>query len=354
MLYPAELHALVTKLVFSREPCLILALVFGSVFDFNAKGVMPYPRRVLQGSGYVLDIQNLSKAFGQRQALTKLTLRLLPGEVYGLLGPNGAGKTTTINLLSGLLRPDSGQVLIAGQPASEATKPYLGIMPQQNLLYQSLTCRENLSFFAKIYGLKSSLRSQRIQASLQAVNLQDRAKSVVGSLSGGMQRRLSLAVAIVHQPKLVVLDEPTTGLDIEARYEVWELIRQLKQQGVTVLLTTHLLDEAERLCDRIGFLKQGQLIAQGSLTELRTHIPAQEIVLLQTPDEVSAVARAATYGWMMRRYDTHLAFWIPERLELRELLAKFDGIPIDSIARSPVTLEHIYLEVTRSACVNSL
>ncbi len=308
---------------------------------------MPYPRRVFQDLGYVLDIQNLSKAFGQRRALTELTLKLLPGEVYGLLGPNGAGKTTTINLLSGLLRPDSGQVLIAGQPASEATKPYLGVMPQQNLLYQSLTCGENLAFFAKIYGLLSSQRSQRIQTCLQAVNLQDRVHSVVGSLSGGMQRRLSLAVAMVHQPKLVVLDEPTTGLDIEARYEVWELIRQLKQQGVTVLLTTHLLDEAERLCDRIGFLKQGQLLAQGSLTDLRRHIPAQEVVTLRTTDEASAIARAAAHGFTLRRYDTQLAFWIPEQLELRDLLTRFDGIPIDSIARSPVTLEHIYLEVTR-------
>ncbi|MDV3352301.1 ABC transporter ATP-binding protein [Leptothoe sp. ISB3NOV94-8A] len=309
---------------------------------------MAYAHGGVQDACCVLDIQNLSKAFGQRQALSALTLRLESGEVYGLLGPNGAGKTTTINLLSGLLRPDHGQVLIAGQPAAESTKPYLGIMPQQNLLYQSLTCGENLAFFAKIYGLESTARSQRIQTCLTAVNLQDRVNSVVGSLSGGMQRRLSLAIAIVHQPKLVVLDEPTTGLDIEARYEVWDLIRQLKQQGVTVLLTTHLLDEAERLCDRIGFLKQGCLLAQGSLPELRSHIPAEEVVILQTADEEAAIAQAANHGFTMRRYDTHLAFWIPERLELRELIAKFDGIPIDSIARSPVTLEHIYLEVTRS------
>lgn len=297
--------------------------------------------------GCVLDIQNLSKAFGQRQVLTDLTLRLVPGEVYGLLGPNGAGKTTTINLLSGLLTPDMGKVLIAGQPASEATKPYLGVMPQQNLLYQSLTCRENLAFFAKIYGLQALLRSQRIQTCLKAVNLQNRTNSIVGDLSGGMQRRLSLAVAIVHQPKLVVLDEPTTGLDIEARYEVWELIRQLKHQGVTVLLTTHLLDEAERLCDRIGFLKQGTLLTQGSLAQLRSHIPAQEVVTVQTPDEASAITRAADHGFTMRRYDKQLSFWVPERFELNELLAKFDGIPIDSIARTPVRLEHIYLEVTR-------
>ncbi|WP_442786426.1 ABC transporter ATP-binding protein [Leptothoe sp. PORK10 BA2] len=297
----------------------------------------------------MLDIQNLSKKFGPHQALTDLTLGLVPGEVYGLLGPNGAGKTTTINLLSGLLQPDTGQVLIAGESASEKTKRHLGIMPQQNLLYQSLTCGENLSFFAKIYGLSRPLRSQRILTCLQAVNLEDRINTVVGALSGGMQRRLSLAVAMVHQPKLVVLDEPTTGLDIEARYGVWNFIRQLQQQGVTILLTTHLLDEAERLCDRIGFLKQGHLLAQGSLNELRTRIPAQEVVTLQTTEEEAAISRAAAHGFTMRRYDTQLAFWIPERLELKELLHRFDGIPLDSIARSPVTLEHIYLEVTRSS-----
>lgn len=309
---------------------------------------MAYAHGGVQRLASVLNIQNLSKTFGQRQVLTDLTFQLMPGEVYGLLGPNGAGKTTTINLLSGLMQPDAGHVLIAGKPASAKTKPYLGIMPQQNLLYQSLTCGENLAFFAKIYGLSSSLRAQRIFSCLEAVNLEDRVDSVVGSLSGGMQRRLSLAVAIVHQPKLVVLDEPTTGLDIEARYDVWQLIRQLKQQGVTVLLTTHLLDEAERLCDRIGVLKQGQLLAQGSLPELRRYIPAEEVVTLQTGDEAAAIARAASYGFTTRRYDNQLAFWVPERLDLKELLARFDGISVDSIARSPVTLEHIYLEVTRS------
>lgn len=277
-----------------------------------------------------------------------LSLSVSPGEVYGLLGPNGAGKTTTINLISGLLVPDTGSVIIADKPVSAITKPYLGVMPQQNLLYQSLTCRENLAFFAKIYGLSLPLRVQRIQACLQAVNLWDRANHVVGVLSGGMQRRLSLAVAIVHEPKLVVLDEPTTGLDIEARYEVWNLIRQLKQQGVAILLTTHLLDEAERLCDHIGFLKQGRLLAQGSLDELRRRIPAQEVVTLETVEETAAVSRAEEHGFAIRRYDGRLAFWLPEPMELSELLTKFQGIPIHSIARSPLTLEHIYLEVTRT------
>lgn len=296
----------------------------------------------------MLKISNLSKRFGQRQALNQLSLTLQPGEVYGLLGPNGAGKTTALNLLCGLLKPDSGEILVQGKPVSRATKRLVGVMPQQNLLYQSLTCQENLAFLARIYGLNKKEMPDRVHHCLSAVNLADRAESVVGDLSGGMQRRLSLAAAIIHQPKLVVLDEPSTGLDIEARYEVWELIRLLKRQGVTVLLTTHLLDEVERLCDRLGIIKQGRLLADGTLEKLRDRIPAQEIVMIQTADEEGAIARAKSHGFTPRRYDKNLAFWVPEMLELPELLDKFSGLSVDSISRHPIGLEHIYLEVTQS------
>ncbi len=295
----------------------------------------------------MLKISRLSKRFGQRQALNDLSLSLPPGEIYGLLGPNGAGKTTALNMLCGLLKPDSGEILLQGQPVSEATKLLVGVMPQQNLLYQSLTCRETLSFLARIYGLGRKEIPDRVHDCLKAVNLADRANDVVGDLSGGMQRRLSLAAAIIHQPKLVVLDEPSTGLDIEARYEVWELIRKLKQQGVTVLLTTHLLDEVERLCDRIGIIKQGQLLAEGTIETLRQCIPAEEVVVIETPDELSAIARAKSHGFTPRRYGNDLAFWVPELLELPELLSRFSGLTVDSISRHRIGLEHIYLEITQ-------
>lgn len=245
----------------------------------------------------MLKISCLSKQFGDRKALDQLSLSLKAGEIYGLLGPNGAGKTTALNLLCGLLQPDSGEILVQGKPVCKATKLVVGVMPQQNLLYQSLTCAENLAFIARIYGLGKRKTAQRVQACLAAVNLAARADSVVGDLSGGMQRRLSLAAAIIHNPKLVVLDEPSTGLDIEARYEVWDLIRSLKQQGVTVLLTTHLLDEVERLCDRIGIIKQGQLLAEGTLETLRQRIPAEEIVVIDTEDEARAIERAKSHGF---------------------------------------------------------
>ena len=296
----------------------------------------------------MLRIEKLNKGYGDRLVLQDLTFSIAEGEVYGLLGPNGAGKTTTINIICDLLRADSGAIYVEGKSVCQATKKLIGIAPQENLLYQSLTCRENLEFFARIYGLSKSARIEQVNHCLEAVNLVDRANCPVETLSGGMQRRLSVAIALVHKPKLVILDEPTTGLDIEARYELWELIRQLKSQGITTLLTTHLLEEAERLCQRIGILKEGKLLAEGTLAELQQLIPAQEIVMVQTEDEAGAIARAQQQGFIPRYYGRDLAFWIPEHLELKEIIERFDGITLKSISRQPIRLEHIYVEVTGS------
>jgi ABC-2 type transport system ATP-binding protein len=295
----------------------------------------------------VLHLETLTKTYGDRPVLQDLTLDVRPGEVYGLLGPNGAGKTTTINLICNLLQPDSGRITIDGIPVSDATKRLIGIVPQENLLYRSLTCAENLDFFARIYAVPREKRDLRIATCLAAVNLLDRANSPVETLSGGMQRRLSLAIALVHQPRLVILDEPTTGLDIEARYELWELIRRLRDQGITTLLTTHLLEEAERLCHRIGILKGGRLLAEGTLAELRHYVPAQEVVLVQTTEEERAIARAQQLGFPCRRYGNDLTFWLPAYLDMQDIIACFEGISLDSVCRQPVGLSHIYMEVTQ-------
>jgi ABC-2 type transport system ATP-binding protein len=297
----------------------------------------------------VLKIDYLWKSYQQHTVLQNLCLQVPPGEIYGLLGPNGAGKTTTINLLCNLLKPDRGSITIDGQSVSEATKSLIGIAPQENLIYKTLTCAENLSFFAQIYGLSRKKQQERVEFCLAAVGLSDRANRPAETLSGGMQRRLSLAIALIHQPQLLVLDEPTTGLDIEARYDIWELLTQLQSQGMTILLTTHLLDEAERLCQRIGILKQGSIIAEGSLAELRQLIPAKEILIIQTPCEPEAIARANALGFPHRRYGGDLAFWLPDSLELKDIVIQFDGIPLDSLSRHPVRLEHIYVEVTQNS-----
>jgi ABC-2 type transport system ATP-binding protein len=293
----------------------------------------------------MLKIEHLSKTYGQRLVLQDLSLSIGTGEIYGLLGPNGAGKTTTINILCNLLQADQGRIWINGQPVAEKTKCWIGVAPQETLIYRHLTCAENLRFFASLYGLKGQGQRERVETCLAAVDLADRAASVAETLSGGMQRRLSLAIALVHQPKLLILDEPTTGLDLEARFAMWGLIRQLQRDGITILLTTHLLDEAERLCDRIGMLKQGQILAEGNMAELRQLIPAQEVVLVQTPAEAAAIARAAALNFPQRRYGSELAFWLPYPMELKDILTQFEGVPLDSVSRQPVRLEHIYLEV---------
>ncbi len=207
--------------------------------------------------------------------------------------------------------------------------------------------RGELKVFVSLYGLRGIRKQQQVHACLEAVGLTKWATRTAETLSGGMQRRLSLAIALVHQPKLLILDEPTTGLDIEARYDLWELIRQLQKQGITVLLTTHLLDEAERLCDRIGILTQGQILAEGTLSQLRQLIPAQEIILVQTNNEERAIERALQLGFQHRRYGSDLAFWLPQSLDLKDVLTSFDGISINSISREGVRLEHIYREVTQ-------
>jgi ABC-2 type transport system ATP-binding protein len=221
------------------------------------------------------------------------------------------------------------------------------VVPQSNLLYGSLTCQQNLRFFGQLYGLSGQYCQQRVAVCLEAVDLLNQRHTPVEQLSGGMQRRLSLAAAMLHRPKLVILDEPTTGLDIEARHEVWRLIRQFKAMGVTVLLTSHLFDEVERLCQRIGIITQGQLRAEGTLDQLRSRIPAYEIVTVETDSPDLAIARAEQWGYAHRYYGGDLAFWVPDQLDLKDLIDRFDGVPLDSIARHPVKLEHIYLEVTR-------
>ncbi len=296
----------------------------------------------------MLEIQNLTKFYGKIAVLQDLFLNIKQGEIYGLLGANGAGKTTTINIICGLLDYDRGSVTINGENLSQKSKYLLGVAPQENLLYPQLSCAENLAFFGKIYGLKGTKLKSAINHSLQSVSLLDRKNSSIETLSGGMQRRVNIAVALVHTPKLLILDEPTTGLDIEARYEIWQLILSLKEQGMTILLTTHLLDEAQKLCDRIGIIKQGKIVAEGTLEKLRELIPAQEIILVQTENEEKAIEKGKEKGFEHRYYGGDLAFLLPEALPLDTLIHYFDETELTSISRQTVNLDHIYLEVTQN------
>jgi ABC-2 type transport system ATP-binding protein len=205
----------------------------------------------------------ISKTFGATRAVDRLSLEIPKGEVFGLLGPNGAGKTTTVHMIVGLLRPDEGSVEIEeiGSPLSPRARARIGVAPQALAIYEELTGRENLQFFGKLQGLTGAYLKERVAWTLDFVGLTDRAKDQVKKYSGGMQRRLNLAVALIHEPPILLLDEPTAGVDPQSRNALYENILNLRERGCTVVYTTHYMEEAQRLCDRIGIMDRGRILA---------------------------------------------------------------------------------------------
>ncbi len=201
-----------------------------------------------------IELDHVHRAFGTRQVLRGLSLSVKAGETYGLVGANGSGKTTAINIMCGLLEADAGTVNIAGEPPGAAGRRQIGFSGQDAALYESLTCRENLRLFADLYGVETARLGHRIDEVIEGFGLGRYADIAVAALSGGWRRRVDLAVSTVHRPNILLLDEPTAGLDVDARFELWQLIEEQRRSGVTVLVTTHQLDEAERLCSRLGIL----------------------------------------------------------------------------------------------------
>jgi len=217
-----------------------------------------------------LSAQGLKKRFKERQALAGLNLSLEQGQIYGLIGHNGAGKTTLIRILCGLLRPDEGEAHMLGwRVPSFRIQSQLGYMPQEIALYPDLTVMQNLEFFGDLYDLPQEQIRERADSLFEIVRLQEQRHQVVGTLSGGMQRRVSLCVSLLHKPRMIFLDEPTVGVDTKLRRAIWEHLEQLASADVTIFVTTHLMEEASR-CHKIGLLYQGQLLTEGTPQELLT------------------------------------------------------------------------------------
>jgi ABC-2 type transport system ATP-binding protein len=232
----------------------------------------------------VLKAQNLVKRFGDLTAVDDVSFEVKSGEIFGLLGPNGAGKTTTISMISGLLVPDEGSIEVDGidlRAHPREVKRRLGVVPQEIALYEDLTAHENLNFWAGIYELKGAARNERVQRVLEQVGLADRANEPVKQYSGGMKRRLNLAMGIIHQPRLILLDEPTVGIDPQARIKVLDVVRDIVREGNTILYTTHYLEEAEDLCDRLAIIDQGKLLVQGTIDELKSHLGQGTLINVQ-------------------------------------------------------------------------
>jgi ABC-2 type transport system ATP-binding protein len=227
---------------------------------------------------------DLSKRFGDIHAVDRVSFEVSEGEIYGMLGPNGAGKTTTISLVCGLLKPDGGNVVVSGSnfwSDPQAARRIMGVVPQDLAIYEELSGRENLEFWGRIAGL--GLRDARIRAGelLEALSLVDRGNDAVKKYSGGMKRRVNLGCALMHRPKLLLLDEPTVGIDPHARANILDFVRALVADGAAILYTTHYLEEAETLCHRIGIIDHGRLLAEGTLAELQQRVGEAQLFVVE-------------------------------------------------------------------------
>ena len=219
----------------------------------------------------IIEIQNLSKRYGDLVAVNNISLQVTRGEILGLLGPNGAGKTTTISMLTGLLSPDEGSIEIDGMDMAKKTKEVkarIGLVPQDLALYPTLSARKNLQFFGRIYGLRGAELKTRIEEVLEMVKLSDRADDAVSKFSGGMKRRINIAAGLLHKPAVLFLDEPTVGVDPQSRNAIFEGVETLNSAGMTIIYTTHYMEEAQRLCDRVAIVDSGRIISLGTPTEL--------------------------------------------------------------------------------------
>lgn len=240
-----------------------------------------------------IKVENLAKSYGENKAVDGISFEVEKGELFGLLGPNGAGKSTTISMLSGLLNPTEGNIFIKGENIVKkpmAAKKVLGLVPQDIALYPTLTAKENLTFWGKMYNLSGKELKTRVQEVLQVVGLEDRQKDRIETYSGGMKRRINIAAALLHRPEILIMDEPTVGIDPQSRNHILETVKKLNANGMTVIYTSHYMEEVEFLCNRIGIVDHGKLLAIGEKEELKRSIIKDDRIEL----EVSSINPAVS------------------------------------------------------------
>jgi ABC-2 type transport system ATP-binding protein len=298
-----------------------------------------------------LEIRNLSKSFGDRRALDGVSLDLAPGEILGLLGPNGAGKTTLVRSVAGRVAPEGGTLRILGfEPADDRARLVRGWVPQEIALYPLLSPRENLWTFGRYQGLMGAALEAGIASSLDWVGLADRADDKTDKLSGGMKRRLNIAAGTIHGPRVLLLDEPTVGVDPQSRERIYAMIGELKSRGVSLLYTTHYMEEAERLCDRIAIIDNGKIIASGTKDELvRQTLGTREALTIDAGAPIppglkeKLLKRSATVDGMKMQ----LSVDDPAE-EIRQLLELFhsEQVPIRDLILKSATLEQVFLQLT--------
>ena len=308
----------------------------------------------------MLEARNLVKKYGDFTAVNGISFEIKAGEIFSLLGPNGAGKTTTISMLSTLYVPTSGEATVGGHSITKepmAVRNLIGVVPQDLALYEDLTARENLSFWGQMYGLSGKTLNSRIEEVLEQIGLADKAKQRVKTYSGGMKRRVNIGVGLLHKPKLLFMDEPTVGIDPQSRRAILDSVKDLNKQGMTVLYTTHYMEEAAELSDRVGIMDHGELIALGTQAELTKQVGEMETLILHVGenDDPERLAAAIRTLKMVRKADVTdhtVTVIVPEAEEaLAPAVTKANelGIKIHSVDMREPNLEAVFLHLTGRA-----
>jgi ABC-2 type transport system ATP-binding protein len=306
-----------------------------------------------EASASVLSVEKISKRFGEIEAIRSISLELRAGECLGFLGPNGAGKSTLIRAIVGRVVPDSGRIQILGsQAGSTAARAALGWVPQELAVYPRLSCRENLETFGRYHGLQGPELAASVAWCLKWAALEDRAADLARTLSGGMKRRLNMAAGMIHKPRIVLMDEPTVGVDPQSRNRIFEMIEALRAEGMAIIYTTHYMEEAERLCDRIAIIDHGHVIASGTSAELVQNAFAgrSQVLIRFAADSPSATAWAESRGARIAANALEIAaeFTIEHSTDIAPLLesAAQAGLEIADLSLRRPNLESVFLHLT--------
>jgi ABC-2 type transport system ATP-binding protein len=305
--------------------------------------------------GTIVEVRGLVKRFGDLAAVDDVTFTIEQGEVFGLLGPNGAGKTTTISMVSCLIDPTGGTITVDGHEvatAPGAVKAALGVVPQEIALYPTLTAAENLSFWGQMYGLSGNALKQAVAEALELAGLADRSKERIEKYSGGMKRRINIAAGVLHKPKVLLMDEPTVGIDPQSRNHILETVKRLNASGMTVLYTSHYMEEVEYLCDRIAIMDHGKIIASGTLNELRDVVGGMDVVdvkVTEVTDTVLDQVHGIEGVKQADRTDGAIQVLTPSSgTILGKLVATLEceGAHVTSITVTEPNLESVFLHLT--------
>lgn len=301
------------------------------------------------------ELKNVVKRYDGRLTVDHVNMEIQEGEIFGLLGPNGAGKSTTISMICGLIKMDQGDIRIDGlSVAAKAleVKKRIGLVPQELALYEEMTAEENVAFFARLYGLRGKLLKERVAEALEFTGLADKAKDKPSTFSGGMKRRLNIACAIMHKPKLIIMDEPTVGIDPQSRNHILESVKELNRQGSTVIYTSHYMEEVEAICDRVAIMDKGHIIACGTEQELRERVAREEKIIVKATGMVHALIQELKNHPRISRVEASedtLELYMPSaQTELQDILfiiSKHGGV-IGSLHIEEPDLETLFLSLT--------